>query len=471
MYARIMRLDLVVLKCDLWCPALPVRTSAQTHLSLSMTRFFSTLLPLFGLLLLSTSASAQDTDKGKDKDSSKWDVNAAHGPTRDVSFTTTEGTWMSVDVSPDGQTLIFDMMGDLYEMPVVGGKAKRLTHGQAFDVQPRFSPDGSQIAFASDRAGGDNLWVMDVDGENPRQISKENFRLVNGPAWTPDGQYLLGRKHFSSTRSLGAGEVWMYHISGGSGLQLTKRKNDQQDQGNEIALSPDGRYVYFSEDMSGGSTFQYNKDPNGQIYTVRRLDRETGKVRNLITGAGGSVRPVPSPDGKHIAFVRRVRAKTVLYLYDMESGAQRPLFDELNHDQQEAWAIFGVYPNFTWTPDAKHLIFWAKGGLWNLDVSTRSVDKIPFEVDVEITVTDALRFPQAVSTESFEAKMIRDATTSPDGNSLVFNAVGHLWTKSLPDGTPARLTNDDHFEYPLGNVESRQNSVAHLDYYPGDTNV
>ena len=149
------------------------------------------------------------------------------------------------------------------------------------------------------------------------------------------------------------------------------------------------------------------------------------------------MRPVPSPDGKHIAFVRRVHAKSVLYLYNMESGAQRPLFDGLDHDQQEAWAIFGLYPNFAWTPDAAHLIFWAQGGIWKLDISTKAVEQIPFEVDVEITVTNAVRYPQVVSPESFDVKMIRDAATSPDGTTLVFNAAGHLWKKSLPDGWPS----------------------------------
>ena len=220
------------------------------------------LILLILLLFLIPEALAQEAKKEDDK---KWDVTAAHGPTNTVSFTTTEGTWMNLDVSPDGQEIVFDLLGDLYVVPATGGKAKRLTSGPAFDVQPRFSPDGTRIAFTSDRAGGDNLWTMKRDGSDPKQVTKETFRLLNGPAWTPDGQYLLARKHFTSTRSLGAGEVWMYHASGEAtgGLQLTKRKNDQQDQGNEIAVSPDGRYVYFSEDVSGGSTFQYNKDPNG----------------------------------------------------------------------------------------------------------------------------------------------------------------------------------------------------------------
>ncbi|WP_456425704.1 amidohydrolase family protein [Rhodocaloribacter sp.] len=399
------------------------------------------LLPfLLPFLLLLSPALAQEADEA-------WDVNAAHGPTKTVAFTTTEGTWMNLDVSPDGQRIVFDLLGDLYTLPISGGKATRLTSGPAFDVQPRFSPDGARIAFTSDRGGGDNLWVMNADGSDARAVTKETFRLVNGPAWTPDGEYLLGRKHFTSTRSLGAGEVWMYHVTGGTGLQLTKRKNDQQDQGNEIALSPDGRYVYFSEDVSPGPFFRYNKDPNGQIYVIRRLDRETGEIKNLITGNGGSVRPQPSPDGKHVAFVRRVRGKSVLYVYDLDTGAQRPIFDGLSHDQQEAWAIFGVYPAFDWTPDGRNVVFWAKGKLWKVNVETKAATEIPFEVEVEQTVTEAVHFRHEVSPPAFEAKMIRDAATSPDGRTLVFHAVGRLWKKTLPGGAPERLTDDDAFEY------------------------
>ncbi|NND70645.1 MAG: amidohydrolase family protein, partial [Rhodothermales bacterium] len=397
------------------------------------------LIVAFALVTACSTSYAQD--------STKWDVTAAHGPTKDVTFATSEGTWMSVDVSPDGQTILFDLMGDLYLLPIGGGTARRLTSGPAYDVQPRFSPDGNKIAFTSDRGGGDNLWIIGTDGSDPVQVTDEKFRLVNGPAWTRDGSYLLGRKHFTSTRSLGAGEVWMYHVSGGAGLQLTKRKNDQQDQGNEIALSPDDRYVYFSEDVSGGSTFQYNKDPNGQIYVIKRLDRESGRIVNLITGNGGSVRPVPSPDGKSIAFVRRVASKSVLHVYDIESGLVRPVYDGLDHDQQEAWAIFGVYPNFAWTPNSSDIILSAGGGIHRINVGSGTVASIPFEADVQLTITDAVRFAKTVSTPTFEARMIRDAVTSPDGNMLVFHAVGHLWKKSLPDGKPQRLTGDSHFEY------------------------
>lgn len=384
----------------------------------------------------------EDRAREEQEEAEAWDVTAEHGPSRTVRLTVDEGTWMSLDVAPDGREIVFDLLGDLYLLPIEGGTARRITSGPAFDVQPRFSPDGSEISFTSDRSGGDNIWIADRDGSNPRQVSDEDFRLLNNAVWTPDGDYLIARKHYTSTRSLGAGEMWMFHRTGGSGIRLTERKNDQQDAG-EPEVSPDGRYLWWSEDMSGGSTFRYNKDPHDGIYAIRELDRETGRVRTLISGAGGAVRPEVSPDGRHIAFVRRVRDESVLYLYDRETGAERPLYDGMSHDQQEAWAIFGPYPGFAWTPDGGSLVFWARGELHRLDVESREVREIPFQAEVEQRVTEAVRFPVEVAPERFEARMIRDAATSPDGRWLVFEAVGHLWKKRLPDGTPRRLTADD----------------------------
>jgi Tol biopolymer transport system component len=127
--------------------------------------------------------------------------------------------------------------------------------------------------------------------------------------------------HFTSERSLGAGELWMYHKTGGAGLQLTKKKNDQQDLG-EPAVSADGRYVYYSEDVSGGTTFEYNKNPHGVIYAIKRLDRETGETETIVATPGGAVRPQPSPDGKSLAFVKRVADKSVLHRIDLAIRAR-----------------------------------------------------------------------------------------------------------------------------------------------------
>src|SRR5262245_19535737 len=297
---------------------------------------------------------AGEAGEDKKKEEAKWDVDNPPGPSSEVAIDTDEGTWMSLDVSPDGKEIAFVLLGDLYTIPIGGGEARALTHDVAWQMQPRYSPDGKWIAFTSDQGGGDNIWVMERDGKNPRAVTKESYRLLNSPAWAPDSQYLVARKHFTSQRSLGAGEMWLYHRTGGDGLQMTKKRTEQKDTG-EPALSPDGRYLYYSDDTTGGAIFQYNKDPNTQIYVIQRLDRQTGDVEAFVTGPGGSVRPTPSPDGKSLAFVRRVRYKSTIFVMDLESGRETPLYDGLDRDMQETWAIHGVYPSMVWTPDNKSI--------------------------------------------------------------------------------------------------------------------
>jgi imidazolonepropionase-like amidohydrolase/Tol biopolymer transport system component len=385
-----------------------------------------------------------------------WNVNAPGFPSTEVPIDVTEGTWMNLDVSPRGDELVFDLLGDIYTLPITGGEAKPLTRGVAWDMQPRYSPDGKFIAFTSDRGGGDNLWVMRRDGADPQPVTQEKFRLLNAPAWAPDGQYLIGRKHFTSRRSIGAGEIWLYHRSGGEGVQLTERPTEQKDVG-EPVFSPDGRYIYFSQDVTPGKFFEYNKDSNGQIYAIQRLDLETRELEPFITGPGGSVRPTPSPDGKSLAFVRRVRGKSVLHVADVASGAERPLFDGLDRDMQETWAIHGVYPTMAWTPDSRSLVFWAQGKLHRLEVASKKLTPIPFHVKDTRTVHEALRFPQAVAPERFPVKMLRWVQVSPKGDRVVYQALGHLYVRELPNGTPRRLTRQgEHFElYPSFSRDGR----------------
>jgi imidazolonepropionase-like amidohydrolase/Tol biopolymer transport system component len=383
----------------------------------------------------------------KEKDKKKWDVNNPGGPRKEVNFTVDEGTWMNLDVSPDGKEIVFDLLGDIYIMPIEGGEATILRMGLALDVQPRFSPDGEKILFTSDDGGGDNVWLMNKNGGHAKQITKESFHLLNNPVFTPDGKYVIARKHFTSTRSLGAGELWMYHISGGGGLQLTPKKNDQQDL-NEPCASPDGRYIYYSEDMYPGGAFEYNKDPNKQIFVIKRFDREKGTSETVTGGPGGAVRPEISHNSKLLAFIKRVRTKTVLYLHDLETGEEWPVYDKLSKDQQEAWTIYGSYTGYAWTPDDKNIVIWAGGKIMKVDVSrTDSATEIPFTCNVSKIMTEVVRFKQNINPDEFNVNIIRNAITSPDGRWLVFNALGHIYKKLLPDGRPERITNSTALEF------------------------
>ena len=385
-----------------------------------------------------------------------WSVDAPPGPGATVHIDTTQGTWMNLDVSPDGRTIVFDLLGDIFLMPIAGGEATQITSGASWDMQPRFSHDGTRIAFVSDRSGGDNVWVMDADGSDPRQVTDESFRMVHNPEWHPSDDYIAARKHYTGTRSLGAGEMWLYHVSGGGGLQMVERYNDQLDI-NEPRFSPDGRFLYYTEDTTHTPSWQYNKDSAEGIYTIRRLELATGETRDYVSGPGGAVHPLPSPDGRYLAFIRRVEYQTTLFIKDVQSGREWPIVTGLERDNQEIWAVHGLYANMAWMPDSSEIVYWTDGGIHRIDVASHQVADIPFHVVKDMEVRETVRFENEVAPAEFPVRMLRWVSVSPDGSQVVFEALGHLWVRALPDGTPHRLTRQtDHFEaYPSWSSDGR----------------
>ncbi|QIB64440.1 amidohydrolase family protein [Kineobactrum salinum] len=397
-----------------------------------------------------------------------WDVNdpAFSATANRAAIDVSEGTWMSLDVSPDGEHLVFDLLGDIYELPLAGGEARALTSGHAWDMQPRYSPDGRHIAFTSDRNGGDNIWTLSRDSGELRQITHETFRLLNNPSWSPDGDYIAARKHFTTSRSLGTGEIWLYHAAGGennSGQLVVPRPSEtfQKEQG-EPAFSPDGKHLYFSLNTTPGDTFIYHQDSNTELFQIRSVELASGEVTTVAGGPGGAVRATPSPDGKQLAYVKRVRAESRLFVMDLTSGVQRMVHDDLNLDMQETWAVHGLYPNMAWTPDSRELVFWAKGKLWRLPVEQGAgqgeAREIPFRVQDSRQIYPAVRFPVEVAPEQFRTRMIRFAQPSPDGDAIVFESLGRLYLKR-GDAAPKALTSDDNsgFDYaPVWTPDGRE---------------
>jgi Tol biopolymer transport system component len=309
-------------------------------------------------------------------------------------------------------------------------------------MQPRFSPDGRWVAYISDAGGGHNVWLMRPDGSDARQLTREAQRLVNSPAWSPDGSTIYVRKHFIQQRSLGAGEIWAYHVSGGAGLQVTERQGWQKDQG-EPAISPDGRYLYYSRDITPGIIFEYNKDVHSVIYAVMRRDLRTGEERPFLNRPGGSIGPMPSPDGRHLSFIRRVGTESVLFLRDLQTGEEWPIFDRLDRDMQEIWANHGVYPQYAWLPDSRSLVIYGEGRIWRVNVVERGAEpsyaQIPFRVRIEQQVHEPLVIPQEVAPAEFDVRLLRNVTTSPDGRMVAYGALGRIYTKTLPTGQPRPL--------------------------------
>src|SRR5580658_2065418 len=224
-------------------------------------------------------------DKRDDKNDEKKDEKKGRTlkPARKIEFTTDEGTWLSLDVSPDGKSIAFELLGDIYTLPIEGGLAKLIDGGMAFDSQPKFSPDGKWIAFISDREGSENIWIMHPDGSGVKQVSKDPNSEFVSPSWSPDGNYIFVSK---AAFGIGSSEIWMYHINGGSGVQITKAKptptTPRQERGNAIGVvaSPDGKYLYYAK-RNGG--FAYNAQ--FPLWQIARRDSKTGDEDILLEQA------------------------------------------------------------------------------------------------------------------------------------------------------------------------------------------
>ena len=419
------------------------------HLIKILTTTFSLCLAL--VIMASPRVWGDGAQANEEQDS--WDVNAPNVSVeaKDIDINVSEGTWMSLDVSPDGESIVFDMLGDIYQMPISGGTAERLLAGHAWEIQPQYSPDGRFIAFTSDRNGADNIWVMELaDPENLQQITHESFRLMNNPSWHPSGDYLVAKKHFTTSRSLGTGELWLYPVNTGaalnnamlSGSVLVKRPSASfQKELGEPVFSSDGSSVFYIQNTTPGNTFIYHEDSNGEVMAIKRYDVADGSITKVAGGPGGAVRPTPSPDGKQLAFVKRVRAASRLFVKDLESGAQRMLVDDLDPDMQETWAVQGAYPRMDWTPDGQSIVYWAGGKIWRVDVESGGKTVIPFEVNDSRISYPAVQFSVDVAPDTLTTAMPRFATRAPRGDAVVFESLGNLYIKR-GDGEPKLLVTD-----------------------------
>jgi len=379
--------------------------------------------PLLLLVILAQFGIAQDEKNKKDKKGLPLEA------TRSVEINTDEGTWMSLDVHPNGQTIVFDLLGDLYELPIEGGKATRITEGLAFDSQPKYSPDGNSILFLSDKSGGNNVWILNRKEEDTIQLTKGDTSKMQSADWSPDGNYVAVSK---GTRNF---KLHIYHKDGGGGSQLIKEPDALKIS--EPTFSAEGRYIWFSQRMGA---WQYNaRFPQYQLATY---DREDGKKEVMTSRYGSAFTPTLSPDGKWLVYGSRFNDQTGLVKRNLQTMEEEWLAYPVQRDEQESIAPLGVLPAMSFTPDSKELITSFGGKIYRLSIEGGTAIQIPFEVNETVAMAPQLKFDYPIEdTPTFSVNQIRDTQISPDGSSMVFTALNKLYLMNFKDKTPRRLTN------------------------------
>ena len=410
--------------------------------SFKALKWLSAFLLIYVFISGSVFTFAQNQPKSKSKQIVKKKKGLPLKPTRKIEFTTDEGTWLSLDITPDGKTIIFDLLGDFYMLPIGGGVAKPLMTGLPFDSQPKYSPDGKKIAFVSDRSGSNNLWIANADGTKPKQLSKEQQAEIVSPIWTPDGEYVIVSKSSPTTR--GAAQLWMYHKLGGSGLKISKGGGSGRPTAGTPRAGPsafgafptsDGKHIYYSRRAPrGGSRLAV---PRSQI--VRR-NRVTGEEDTITYSSGNAFRPIVSRNNKTLIFGTRYEGKTGLRIRNLISGSERWFKYPIQRDEQESRPTRDILPGYVFTPDGKEILISYGGKIRRVNVANKSVIEVPFTAKVSLDVGPSLYVQNKLDQGSVKARIIQEPEVSPDGKRIAFSALGALYSMNLVGGNPKRVT-------------------------------
>jgi Tol biopolymer transport system component len=388
-------------------------------------------------LLSIVTAFSQDEKKDSKVDSLKNNTKKKSLPLeadRKIAIQSTEGTWMSLDVSPDGKTIAFDFLGDIYLLPITGGKAQPFTSGLSFDSHPKFSPDGQRLLFISDRSGSDNVWHFTLDKKDSVQVTQGTTDNLQSADWSPDGDYIVTSK---GKRNL---KLFLFHKDGGGGAQLISKPDNLKVV--EPIVAPNGRMVWYAQ-RNGAWNY------NAQLpqYQLGVYDRETGETETLTNRYGSAFTPTLSPDGKWLVYGSRYNDQTGLVLRDLSTAEERWLAYPVQRDEQESIAPLGVLPAMSFTPDSKELVASYGGKIWRIPVAGGKAVEVPFEVKTEIVLGPKLDFKYPISDEKeMIVTQIRDGKVSPDGKQLAFTALNRLFIMDLPNGTPKRISTHNFTE-------------------------
>jgi Tol biopolymer transport system component len=361
-----------------------------------------------------------------------------------ADFQVSEGTFTSLDVSPDGKTIVFDLLGGLYLLPIEGGTARPLTDGLAYDQMPSYSPDGSRILFLSDREGASNLWTIAPDGTRASRLTSQmpDHRPTEQyffPRWAPDGLSVVFGRLTAFDWPIQITRLW---LSNG-------QQEDLKLTGGEFGpisptFSPEGRYVYYSTGLDCAIEVGYQDvGPCSQLHawdTYNRFDSIQSYPQ------GGGVSPLVSPNGRWLVYATRFDADTGLVLRDRTSGNERRLAFPVDHDIQDSVSVNGALPASAFTPDSLKYVTSIDGKIVTISLDDGRITNVPFVARVRRELRPLLVFQKRLPTESIPIRYIRSPRISPDYKQLLFVAGDKIWIMDAKSGRLHRATRDSRIE-------------------------
>ncbi|MCA9305829.1 MAG: PD40 domain-containing protein [Phycisphaerales bacterium] len=326
-------------------------------------------------------------------------------------------------VSPDGDEITYSWRGDIWKAPIGGGESVRLTAHPSVDSRSAWSPDGTMIAFESERDGASNLFVMRADGTDVQQVTFTDRPCVLS-AFSSDGTSLL----FESSRE---GDVYrdtrLYrvHVDGGPIARL------MDCFGSHAVDSPDGSLVAFERGGSSWTRRHYRGPDDRDVWAFDVRAGTFSQVTDWI-GNDGMAR---WRDGRTLVFASDREMETV-NLYEMRIGEPNQVRRLTSFDGRDVW-------EFDVSRDGRRAVILVWDTLYSLDLTGRAAEPVAIDLNASADSSDGIAL-KSVSDQTNEARL------SPDGKAMAVVAYGEVFVRGLEDDSPTvRVTNSHAREHDI----------------------
>ena len=356
---------------------------------------------------------------------------------RPVSITVSEGTWMSLDAAPDGRGMVFELLGDLFTLPVGGGTATPLLTGRAWQSQPRYAPDGQTLAYISDETGSDNVWIAGNDGRGARPLSAFPRAVMLSPAWSPDGKAI-----YATVIENRIAELWRIDVASGAATKVVANSNGQP-SGLVSAPAPGPYSAHVARD---GALWYTSLTPRaygvrqGAAAAVMRREPTTQRDEPVTLSEFVAMAPVTSRDGRWLVYAAQSRGRTGFRVRDLANDTERWLAYPIDRNQLESRSSRDVIPGYAFTADDRAVLAAFGGHIHRIDIATGTDQVVPFTATWRAELPDRAAVPpHRLATGAVRGRMAQQVAVSAGGR-VAYSMMGRVFVTNADGTVPKRVS-------------------------------